>query len=125
MDDQGAILENASIQKSWMDAWSPPDDGRPVTGRPLVNLTYAFSFELSGRESWGYHVISLAIHLLAALTLYGLVRRTLELPLWGGRYRDSAWLLALAVQPPAGPRRRAAPHLPGSFEARARQPSSY
>jgi len=97
MDDRGAILDNQSIQHGWREAWSPPNDGSPVTGRPLVNLTFALSYRLSGLSPWGYHGVSLAIHLLAALSLFGLVRRTLALPKLAAHYGGSAMLLALSV----------------------------
>ena len=43
-----------------------------------------------GLEVWSYHAFNLAVHLLAALTLFGIVRRTLQLrlfarALWPGR----------------------------------------
>ena len=59
---------------------SPPANGSPVTGRPLVNLTLAVNYALSGEQTWSYHALNLAIHLFAGLTLFGLVRRTLADP---------------------------------------------
>ncbi len=46
---------------------------------------------------WGYHAFNLAIHILAGLTLYGIVRRTLLCPLLRERFGASAMRLALAV----------------------------
>ncbi len=48
--------------------------------RPVVDLTFALNYSLGGMDVGGYHLLNLAIHLLAALTLFGVVRRTLELP---------------------------------------------
>ncbi len=79
-DDQFSILNNPSIQHGWLAALQPPLDGATVTGRPLANLTFALNYELSGYQVWSYHVVNVVIHLLAGLALFGLVRRTLELP---------------------------------------------
>ena len=57
---------------------SPPRD-TPVAGRPVVNLTFAVNYAIGGLDVTGYHVANLAIHLLAALALYGIVRRALRL----------------------------------------------
>lgn len=44
--------------------------------RPIVDLTLAMNYAISRLEPWSYHAFNLAIHLLAALTLFGLVRQT-------------------------------------------------
>jgi len=97
MDDHGTIQDNPSAQQGVLTAWSPPNDGRPVTGRPLTNVSFALSYQLSGLAPWGHHVVSVAIHLLAALALFGLVRRTLLLPNLRAHYGGSAEWLALSV----------------------------
>jgi hypothetical protein len=53
--------------------------GALSAARPLVNLTLALNYALGRTTPWGYHVVNLAIHLLAGLTLYSLLRRTLRL----------------------------------------------
>ncbi len=80
-DDRAAILDNASIRDlgSIGNVLSPPADGRGVSGRPLVNLTLAINFRLGGFDPLGYHAFNLAVHVLAGLALFGLVRRTLRL----------------------------------------------
>jgi tetratricopeptide (TPR) repeat protein len=74
--------------------------------RPVVDLTFVFNYWLGGLDVGGYHKLNLAIHLLAALTLFGVARRTLELPVVARRFgeRDStpvAFCIALlwAVHP--------------------------
>ncbi len=47
--------------------------------RPLVTLTLAINYKLGGLEPAGYHAVNLAVHLLAALALFGVVRRILLL----------------------------------------------
>ena len=43
----------------------------------MLNLSFAFNYAVSGADVWSYHVLNLAIHLAAGLTLFGIVRRTL------------------------------------------------
>lgn len=80
-DDVGAVTNNPTIRR--LDSWAvlqPPADGSTTTGRPLVNLSLALNYAVSGEAVWGYHATNVAIHTLAALLLFGLVRRTLRLP---------------------------------------------
>ena len=75
-DDLLAIRDNPTIRQ-WSTALSPPFDN-PVAGRPLVNLSLALNYAISGLQPWSYHLFNWAIHLAAGLVLFGLVRRTLE-----------------------------------------------
>jgi tetratricopeptide (TPR) repeat protein len=83
-DDVAAITENPTIRHLW-PVWrvlSPPGH-LTVSGRPLINLSLALNYALSGDAVWSYHVVNLLIHILAGLALFGIVRRTLlrlELP---------------------------------------------
>jgi len=78
-DDGASIKENPTIQHLWPlgPVLSPPANGSPVTGRPAVNLSLAINYGLGGTRVWGYHAFNLLVHLLAGLTLFGIVRRTL------------------------------------------------
>jgi tetratricopeptide (TPR) repeat protein len=78
-DDTSAITNNPTIRRlaALGDVLSPPPTGSGVTGRPLVNLSFAVNYALGGLQVEGYHALNLALHLLAALTLFGLVRCTL------------------------------------------------
>ena len=68
-----------------------------VEGRPLINLSLAISYAFSGSEVWAYHVLNLLVHILAGLTLLGVVRRTLLQPRLRERFAASADGLAIAV----------------------------
>jgi len=68
-----------------------------MLGRPITNFSFAVNYALGGLNVWGYHVFNLAIHILAAVVLYGVVRRTLLGPSLRDRYGDQASWLALAV----------------------------
>ena len=80
-DDEPAILLNPSIRSLWQ-AWSPPvNGGITVAGRPVLNFALAVNHAISGTDAWSYHVLNLVIHVLAGLTLFGIVRRTLLRPM--------------------------------------------
>ncbi len=78
-DDDYIILANPTIHNLWpiSDVLSPPRTGTPVDGRPVLNLTLAVNFAIGKLDPFGYHVFNIAIHILAALTLFGIIRRTL------------------------------------------------
>lgn len=95
-DDVQAIVENPTI-RSLAAAMSPPPGGLTVSGRPLLNLSFAVNHAISGLAPWSYHAVNLAIHVAAALALFGLVRRTLQLQLIEERWRAEAPAIALAV----------------------------
>jgi tetratricopeptide (TPR) repeat protein len=96
LDDIRAISQNETIRTlrpPW-GVFSPPVHS-PVTGRPLVNLSLAVNYAIGGESVTSYHLLNLAIHLLAALALFGIIRRTLRdrVP----RYREQATGLATAA----------------------------
>jgi protein O-mannosyl-transferase len=95
-DDGGAIIDNPTI-RHFSSSLAPIPNGTPVSGRPLVNLTFALNYAMSGLEVWSYHATNLAIHFLAALALFGLVRRALMLPAIALRFRESALEIAGTV----------------------------
>ncbi len=101
-DDVPAIKDNPTIKQLWplTTVLSPPNDsGITVNGRPLLNLSFALNYAFGGLDVTGYHAVNLAIHILAGLALFGLVRRTLLLPALRGSFGtgDAAILPALAV----------------------------
>lgn len=74
LDDPGAITLNPTI-RSLAGSLSPPP-GTSVSGRPTANLTFAINYAISETDLWSYHALNLLIHLAAALTLFGVVRRS-------------------------------------------------
>jgi tetratricopeptide (TPR) repeat protein len=119
-DDEPAIAANTHIRRLWplsVAMSAPPDT--TVSGRPVVSLSLAINYALApaadrdvfsvpfdapataskalARNLWGYHLMNLAVHILAALTLFGLVRRTLLTPRMRGRYGDAATPLACGM----------------------------
>lgn len=97
-DDLPAIVQNATIRTLALPtALAPPRSGQPAGGRPLVNFSFALNWAVGGADVRGYHVLNLAIHVLAALALFGVVRRTLRSRPLAARFAAHATPLAFAV----------------------------
>ena len=90
-DDHGSILANSHILSlsPLGEAMSAPRGTTPA-GRPVLALSLALNYQLSGYEVWSYRVVNISIHLLAGLTLFGVVRRTLRSERMRTRFGDSA-----------------------------------
>ncbi len=73
-DDTAAITKNPTI-RHWSTAFWPRLDST-VSGRPVLNLSLAVNYAISGTAVWSYHVVNLVIHILAGLTLFGIIRRS-------------------------------------------------
>ena len=77
-DDDASIVYNPYVKTLW-----PPTRlflaplNSPVQGRPLVSFSIALNYAVGGLNVLGYHIYNTAIHILCALTLFGIVRRTL------------------------------------------------
>lgn len=92
-DDDTSILRNESIRQ-WGTALTPPPE-TPVTGRPLPNLSLAVNYALGGVAPFGYHAWNLAVVVLAAMLLFGIVRRTLGGVSLAARFGPAAAPIAL------------------------------
>jgi tetratricopeptide (TPR) repeat protein len=97
-DDALSITQNPHIRHLWpiWDALSPSTRSF-VGGRPVVSFSLAINYALGGLAVRGYHAFNLAVHLLATLALYGVVRRTLARPGLRERFGASGEWIALAV----------------------------
>ena len=92
LDDLLHIEGNPRIQRLW-----PLWDVMAHRSRPIVELSLAVNYALGGLNPWGYHALNLAVHLLAGLTLLGIVRRMLESDSFQGRHTRTSAGLAAAV----------------------------
>jgi len=72
-DDGQHIVENEQIRRFW-----PPWEFVTTSRRPVVALSLAINYRFGELRVWGYHAFNLAVHILAALTLFGIVRRTMQ-----------------------------------------------
>jgi tetratricopeptide (TPR) repeat protein len=120
-DDEFAIQRNPNIRTLWplTRALSAPPES-PVAARPVASLTLAINYALAPPEArdvmtaggadappdvtrrflanvWGYHLVNLALHVLAALAAFGVVRRTLLSDRLHPRFGHASSALAAAV----------------------------
>lgn len=99
-DDMASIHDNPSILHLWPleNVLRPAhDQGETVGGRPLVNLSLALNYAIDGYKVRGYHAVNLLIHILAGLTLFGIIRRTLLQPVLRDSFGPSSLPLALVI----------------------------
>jgi tetratricopeptide (TPR) repeat protein len=120
-DDIDAIADNPHLRSIWplTAAMSAPLD-TTLAGRPVASLTFAVNYAMAPpdvrdviapgvqaplgsltdpflRNVWGYHAVNLAIHIGAALFLFGVVRRTLLSAPLCARFGSGSTALAFAV----------------------------
>ena len=82
LDDFWDILDNPWVHNCW-----PPwrcvvrisGDGLTFHSRPVVSLSFGVNYWLAEQTPWSYHATNVGIHLVAALALFGLARRTLAM----------------------------------------------
>ena len=90
-DDTTRIVNNTNVHGL----------GRPdrivYSRRPVVDLTLALNYTAGELDPRGYHLVNIAIHLLAGMVLFGLVRRTLLLDRLRADYGDAAPWLAMVI----------------------------
>ena len=97
-DDDRSIVRNEHVHHLW-----PIGDVLAHARRPVVSLSLAVNYVLGGLGVWGYRALNLSIHILAGLTLFGVVRRTMLI---------AARQPGHGALPPSGPfaTERARPH---------------
>ncbi len=97
-DDIVTISHNPAIRSVWPLSTAFSSAAHTgVGGRPVAHLSFALNYAAGGDAVAGYHGVNLAIHLLAGLTLLGLVRWTLLSPALGARMGGHANAVALAA----------------------------
>lgn len=89
-DDYSNIIESEKIRSLWPPTWNSGQ-------RPWFYLSLALNYSIHELDSFGYHLFNFAVHLTAGLFLFGLVRRTLALPVVAEHYRNRADSIGLIV----------------------------
>ena len=79
LDDEATIVQNPQIHdiSRLGDVLLPAPDS-PIAGRPLASLTFALNYAFGGLDVGSYHIVNLTLHLVCAVLLFTIVRRTLE-----------------------------------------------
>jgi hypothetical protein len=98
-DDIPSIVDNPTIRQLWPigQVLSPPRNGETVSGRPLLNLSFAVDYAIAGTNTWIYHATNLVIHVLNGLLLLGILGRTFSLPVLRPQLGKAAGGLALVI----------------------------
>jgi tetratricopeptide (TPR) repeat protein len=103
-DDIDTIIRNDSIKTDWPLIGTDSQPGPlnppaniPTAARPLVNLSFAINYKFGELNPIGYHAVNVVIHFLSAMLLYSILRHTLRLPFFAGRFDSAAAVLALAT----------------------------
>lgn len=98
LDDPISLVENESVRSlwpPWRALWGP--DQTSVAGRPILNFSFALCHAVAGYTVWIYHAGNIAIHVSAALALFGLIRRALWLPRQRAAFGEASARLAFAA----------------------------
>jgi len=95
-DDDAVVVENATIRSSspLSALLTTPGGGAPTAGRPLANFSFAVNYAIGGLDVRGYHAVNVGVHVICALLLFGIIRRTL---VRSGEQRPDAVALVCAL----------------------------
>lgn len=98
-DDVPAILENPGIRTltGFLHPENAPNPAAAVVGRPVVSLSFALNYALTGFRPESFRLTNVLIHIAAALLLWGILRRTLRRPMLPGWLRTAAEPVALSA----------------------------
>ena len=93
LDDESMIVANPAIRQL-----------TPITKfifegglRKLPMISFAANYAIGGLDPIGYHYFNVAVHLLAAISLYGLAFVTFRSPVWSSVQRSQAALTAFLI----------------------------
>ena len=90
-DDVSNIVHNPTVRQLW------PLSPYLSSARGVADFTFALNYAVHGLEVRGYHLVNIAIHALAAVVLFALVRESLGLPRARRAFGEAQTPLALAV----------------------------
>ncbi|MDB4873695.1 MAG: hypothetical protein JWM41_141 [Gemmatimonadetes bacterium] len=109
-DDGPAIASNTTIRTLWPPSalLHTPALGTAASGRPIANYSFALNYALNRslgiaqspdavapEQTVGYHAVNIALHVLAALLLFAVIRLTMRLGAIPESWRDAADRVAL------------------------------
>ena len=90
-DDEIYIVENPAIRQLWPPIWAQDT----MAHRPVAAFTLALNYAVGGLDVTGYHVVNILIHVLCAITVLAVLRRT---PGWPAHTRaQTAWTPNVAL----------------------------
>ncbi len=84
------------IQKLW-PIWDVFTASLQKETRPMVNLSLAVNYQISCFDPWSYHAFNAIVHVLAGLTLFAVLKRTLSSERFKGAFQAHAMHLAFVI----------------------------
>jgi tetratricopeptide (TPR) repeat protein len=96
-DDIPNIVDNQAIRdilNIMIPSQEPTSAG--IYTRPVIQFSLAVNYAIGGDHVMGYHILNLAVHLLAGIILFGIVRRTLHTERMKPIYGQAATLIGFA-----------------------------
>ncbi len=90
------IQQNSYIRKLW-PLWDVLTVGGRHETRPIVNLSLAVNYQISQLNPWSYHAFNAAVHVLGAITLFAVLKRTLTSDRFKGLFKSDAMGLAFII----------------------------
>ncbi len=96
-DDIPNIVDNQAIHDihNTVNLFQGPA-GSGLYTRPFIRVSLAVNYAFGGDNVRGYHILNLAVHLLAGIALFGIVRRTLLTDRMKAIYGQAATTLGFA-----------------------------
>lgn len=98
-DDEPNIVANPNVHMKSLDweSFKKAFSGTNISriDRPLSYMTFAINHLFGELDPWGYHLVNIIIHSVAAVFLYLLIYNTLLLPSLKEKYANSAGSIAL------------------------------
>lgn len=85
-DDKYGIANNPAIRSLWnvpsffVDPHAIWTDHTQVDLRPVLLITYAVNYAISGVQPWSYHILNLILHFIASVLVFIIVRDHLWWP---------------------------------------------
>jgi hypothetical protein len=103
-DDVNSVETNETIRSLWPLIGDAQNRGplytpqfAPTSARPIANLSLALTYQISGLNPIGHRAFNLMLHFFCAVLVGAIVRRTLRLDFFNGRFESVADWLALAT----------------------------
>ena len=96
-DDDQNIRELGSMRLNklcWPEIKRTFFNEQGAISRPVVRVTLALNYYFGKTNVFGYHLINISIHIIAAIFLFLLIYNTLNLPLLKDKYGTDAYLIA-------------------------------
>ncbi|MEW6213307.1 MAG: glycosyltransferase family 39 protein, partial [Acidobacteriota bacterium] len=93
--DDEAFVATPDVQRLW-PPWQAMFSPNNIS-RPLIGLSLAINYAISGTDTWSYHLLNLLVHISSALALFGIVRQTLMSERLREQFGEKAMSLSLIV----------------------------